>query len=276
MRLLLLATLFASAAPKTLDLVLSHFHEDAASAVDFVNHVRGNLTQVRVARVFVYTHDANLSDGVFPSDWTVRRFENIGRESYSYVLWLLDHTTAATVHEVSDFVWFSQAAPELDGWNERTNLMRRARELLAPHTGMLALGLTESARCDWGGSFSGTPWQHMREMYAMATRTLCNEWWPTFMNGEFIVSKKRVLRQPPSMWRYIKELLEAPPGHFIHHEGETPERPHVYDSTRVDPVFGHMMERLWNPLFGCLDTLAPMRCCGPRETCNDGDCQCLD
>jgi hypothetical protein len=39
----------------------------------------------------------------------------------------------------------------------RVGLMRRASALLTPETGILALGLTEIARCEDGGSFTGAP-----------------------------------------------------------------------------------------------------------------------
>ena len=81
-------------------------------------------------------------------------------------------------------------------------------------------------------------------MYVLATHKLCESYWPTFMNGEFIVSRKRVLHQPLSLWKYIGELLQAPLGHFIHSEGTTPERPKVYDSTLSDV-------RALPPLRGC-------------------------
>lgn len=113
---------------------------------------------------------------------------NIGRESYVYLTWLLDR--GGEDHFLhSDFVWFSQAAPEDDVWAKRSTLMRRV-SLLTPRTGMLALGLVEIARCSDGGSFTATPWFHQRELYAMATRQLCEDHWPTFMNGEFIVSRR--------------------------------------------------------------------------------------
>jgi hypothetical protein len=267
--LLLFAAAAAAAAhrPATVDLVLSHFGEAPSRALEFVSHVRGNLTCSSVARVFLYTHNRSLGREVFPEDWIVTRFDNVGRESYAYLSWLVEHAGPSRVHLVADHVWFSQAAPELDGWNERVGMMRRASALLTPETGMLALGLTEIARCEDGGSFTGAPWPHMRELYAMATRRLCESWWPTFLNGEFVVSRKRVLHQPASLWRYLRELLEAPPAHFIHREGQREGGPRVYDSTAADFIFGHMLERLWNPLFVCLDPPAPMRCCSPRDEC---------
>lgn len=227
-------------------------------------------------RVFFYTHHPTVPLDEFPADWTKERLNNVGRESFAYITWLIENVAPERVHQLSDFVWFSQAAPEGDGWNARSGLMKRVR-LLSPRTGMLGLGLMESATCENGGSFTMTPWVHMRELYVLATHKLCESFWPTFMNGEFIVSRKRVLHQPLSLWKYLKELLEAPLGHFLHKEGTTPERPHVYDSTLSDPIFGHMMERLWNPLFRCLER--PTSCCSsdaPDVPCRPGDCQCLD
>lgn len=77
------------------------------------------------------------------------------------------------------------------------------------------------------------------------------------------------------MWRYLKELLEAPPNHFIHDEGSTPERLRPYATSQADPIFGHCMERLWNPLFRCLDKGVPC-CFDGSPSCAPGDCQCLD
>lgn len=110
-------------------------------------------------RVFFYTHHPTVSLDEFPADWTKERLNNVGRESFAYVTWLTENLAPEKVHLLSDFVWFSQAAPEGDGWNQRSGLMKRVR-LLSPRTGMLGLGLMESANCENGGSFTQTPWVH--------------------------------------------------------------------------------------------------------------------
>jgi hypothetical protein len=199
-----------------------------------VESAKGNLSQVASFRVFFYTHHQTVDLSLFPSDWEKTRLENIGcasaswvgvarssllrassdaqlcsRETYAYVTWLIDNLAPHKVHQLSDFLWFSQAAPLRDGWNQKNQwggIMQRL-PLLSPRTGMLGLGLIEMANCEWGGSFTMTPWTHMRDMFVLAQRKICNEGWVTFMNGEFIVSRKRVLHQPLWLFKYIKELL---------------------------------------------------------------------
>jgi len=262
--------------------------------LDFVAAATANLTnQVSTLRVFFYTHSPTVDLAAFPDSWTKRRLENVGRESYAYVNHIVDTLATEKVHTMADHVWFSQAAPQRDGWNKRSGVLRRL-QLLGPHTGMLALGLIETANCQFGGSFSQTEWRHVRDIYVLAQRRVCEGYWVTFMNGEFIVSKKRILHQPLWLWKYLRELLEAPLDHFIHKEGTTAEKPVIYESTRSDPIFGHMMvrsgsrqrpvrtltrmqERLWNPLLNCL--IRPRSCCSdetPDVPCQPGDCQCLD
>ena len=110
----------------------------------------------------------------------------------------------------------------------------------------------------------------MREMFVLATGTFCKDPWTSFLNGEFIVSRKRILAQPLQLYEFILKQTEDEVTWKQHDED-------ALGSTVPDEWFAHVMERIWNPLFGCVEMTAK-ECCavGSSEVCTTGSCQCTD
>ena len=74
------------------------------------------------------------------------------------------------------------------------------------------------------------------------------------------------LTAPPVSFfrRYMLELFHAPPDHWIHlsssgdviksYDGNHSE---VLELSNARPILGHVMERLFTPMFGCFHTQGP-------------------
>ena len=97
-------------------------------------------------------------------------------------------------------------------------------------------------------------------------------------NGDNIVSRERILARPRGLYEYMKSLIDAPDGHWLHREKE----PKWFDrrigkSTTQNPKFGHTLERLWHVLYDCADVTKVVDCEVTMEDPeNNGGCSCLD
>lgn len=83
-------------------------------------------------------------------------------------------------------------------------------------TAALGLGIVTSCSCD--GCDTPGRMRRVVELYALATRSLCPPWqsFTTFLQGQFIVSRASLLRQPRGLYQLLHDMLEAPAGHWIH------------------------------------------------------------
>ena len=255
----------AAAALPTVDLVLAHYNEPLAEVVAFVQRANASLPHARLARVFLYTHHATtLNVSVVPHDWAVFTGVNVGRESHIYLEFIVRHW-----HDVSDFVWFSQAVPDFY-MDER--LWPRL-PLLTARTGMLGLARIEPVSCNGIGQGWYNPYfgSMLSQLWAISFHEFCHDrYWVAFFNGEFVVSARRLRGQPRALWAYLRDVVAQPDGAWPHAALEQERE----KSTATGPTFGHIMERAWSILFRCVPT--KLQCCEADKPCEPDWCQCLD
>ena len=118
------------------------------------------------------------------------------------------------------------------------------------------------------------------QLYAILEGTVCQELEGSVLsfNGHFIVSRKRILSRPKSIYEYLKELVDAPQDHWLHTEPE----PKWFEkdkgkSTPDDPKFGHTLERLWHVIFNCSDPAQMVDCdVKGMKAEGPGGCTCKD
>jgi len=245
--------------------------------------------RVNLKNVYVYHHvddEHNNTHTGFDDDllhamgassttmrWFVIQIPNWGKEGYAYLTFLEHHRRTLA----SDFVWFSQSPGPQEA---NTALLWNRLDLLSRTTGMLGLGHVMDPKagqnvrggCDQVG---GPGWYraiapHIASLYFASQRSICKCCWTLFLNGEFIVSRARLMKPPIWMITAMRETLELPDDHPIHADKRWREIPRgssspVYGlSTRKSPLFVYALERSWNLLFNC-------------TRLSDGeDFQCLD
>ncbi|KPV78183.1 uncharacterized protein RHOBADRAFT_7895, partial [Rhodotorula graminis WP1] len=90
--------------------------------------------------------------------------------------------------------------------------------------------------------------------------------------AQFFVSRARIVANPRTKYARVKELLEAPLGHWL--EGEGASFDWGGDMGPSNPFFGHALERSWPVIFNCTDPGVADRC---GDDVYDKDaCQCRD
>ena len=246
------------AAAVTLTLVLCHWHEQHADTLGFlVKAAQALPAHARVQKVVLYDHDDDAGSHPWPDGVSVHVIPNFGLEAHCYSHWTTEH--AANVS--STHVWFSQAVPDAYMGPK----MYPRLQLLTADTTMLCLSIID--RCDCDGC-QLAHWYDFRQEYETIVGRNCTGPWTACFNGEFIVSRDRLLAVPPATYEYILALSEAPQNASVHKN--VPE----FGSTPSKNIAAHIMERLWNPLFNCTDIPACDCEEGVLMTCAPGMCQC--
>lgn len=100
--------------------------------------------------------------------------------------------------------------------------------------------------------------------------------------GQFVVSRQRIMNRGYNKYKYLREMLTAPLGHWIHDDATWYVQPgsrSVYpaeltqcfaslysrwhyngDQSANNPFLGHALERSWAEIMGCLDGGIADRC----------------
>ena len=246
------------AAAVTLTLVLCHWHEQHTDTLGFlVNASRALPAHARVEKIVLYDHDDDARDHPWPEALSVHVVPNFGLEAHCYSHFAVEHAANVT----TSHVWFSQAVPDA---YMAPKLYPRLK-LLDKGTAMLCLSIIDGCDCD------GCQWSHwfdFRQEYETIVGRPCTGHWAACFNGEFIVSRDRVVQVPPATYEYILGISQAPQNHSIHKN--VPE----FGSTPQKNIAAHIMERLWNPLFNCTHIAACDCEEGVATTCAPGTCQC--
>ncbi|GAA5919869.1 hypothetical protein JCM6882_006830 [Rhodosporidiobolus microsporus] len=73
--------------------------------------------------------------------------------------------------------------------------------------------------------------------------------------GQFVASRRAVLRNGKGVYERLREIIEAPDGDPIHQQWN-PQGP----STQSNPAFGHALERAWPVVFRCADARLEREC----------------
>ena len=276
MRALLLALLLPVVARSSLqvDLVLSHFAEPLDAVAAFVQRARAALLQAaepaELRSVYLVTHASRAAiEGRTDPPWQVLHVPcgNCGRESSAYLFWIEQHGR----EDGLDLVWFSHAVP--DAYMERTLWPRL--KLLSRRTGMLGLAIVGGTSCSGANDPALGPL--MSAIYFAHTGVFCREstGWSVMFNAEFIVSARRLRMLHPWLAKRLRKQLEAPDDDLIHLTPgwQTPTMT-PQNSSRVSPILGYAIERMWNLWFNCTRWYGPS--CDDSAPCVADAAQCLD
>jgi len=255
--LLLLALCRSAGGVLSVDLVLSHYAEPLRDVLAFVQRAQAVLREAApeeggavLSRIFFVTHASDQAlrrefsdpDVQVPRElnWTSLRVPNYGRESYAYLTYLERHLRDSSM---ASHVWFTHAVP--DAYLERTLWPRLP--LLSRRTGMLGLGIRGGTSC--GGSLDVALGPFLSAIYFDHVGSFClpSMGWAVMYNGVFVVSSRRLRLLSPRLAKRLRKALELPNEHAIHvTDGWQPPGAKETNSSRVNPVLGYAIERMWN------------------------------
>ena len=239
-------------ADRPIDIVLSHYNEDVNSVRSKLERLQNHPFVANRACVHVYSkspssHSLALIDAAGLNETVVIKTRNMGRESGSYLQYILSN-----YHNLPRHVMFLQADVEdIDNVLEKLN---KATE----RTGFGGLGIWVNCNCDNCNLVPGKL-VRIREIWALATGTLCLGDFQANLRGQMLVSRKRVHRHPPKFYLMLLRSLHAMPGHALHGDLKyIDESDFSRDIRRAvgiqgahDSLFGHVVERMWSVVFGC-------------------------
>ena len=240
--------------------VLSHFNEPQEKVEEHIQLLRTAVPTL--TRVFVYSKGPIR----FPNATVL---PNVGRESHTYLSHILHH-----YHELPSHLIFVQAVPN------NYEVYARRLAVLSNHTGLLNLGGEDASTCEGSEAYKMV---RLREIYVLTHRAFCpREPFISFMNGQFAVSRHRVLANPLHIYKYLADMLDAPPSHFVHADVEDiwlELQPRMRDNSASNNAnyFSFVMERAWTVLFRCRIAPQTYACCRTADdVCAAGSCQCED
>jgi len=274
--------------PSQLHVVIAHHSEEPYYIRTWLENLRAvPYVQELGVKVTIYTKgpDTDLAALKEVSGAEeVFRLPNVGREGGTYL-----HHLLSVYDDPPEFMMFTQS------------YIKKAQQEKGEHTGALKDWLYDRLRTKFGHDtgFMSLDRKHdicycghctdmgrddfyplWPQIYTMLQGTVCQELEGHVLsfNGHFIVSKKRIIARPRSVYEYLKELVDAPEDHWIHAE----PKPEWFEkekgkSTPDNPKFGHTLERLWHTLFNCSDP-ADMIDCDLRsmQAEGPGGCTCKD
>ncbi|CAF0916426.1 unnamed protein product [Adineta ricciae] len=246
--------------------VLSYYAEDLNLVAQFIRFIR-NLQSIRRLNVsiIIYNKNSNISSiylqKMLKVD-VVHQLPNVGREGGTYLYHIINNYDT-----LADHTLFSQAGAdgvsikEVESW-----LVNRLEKQFTTAVGYMPL---VSARWmevyDCGRNIYNNM-VRLAELWALITQTLCPPDKQTVAyRGQFLVSNKRIRRQPLRIYMYLNELITADSTHWIHTDRRSP----VSKSIPSNPFFGHIVERLWTVLFNCSKS-------DLINKCNRDVCACFD
>lgn len=275
-----------------LNLVIAHYNEEPFWMRRWIDSVRSiSYMQELGIKVIIYTKGPE-TDFVALKETTaadeVFRLPNVGREGSTYL-----HHLLKTYDDPPPFTMFTQAiikkgqylsgeiedkhVAELKDW-----LYNKLSEKFTSDTGFMSLDrkhdICYCGHCTDMGRHDFYPlWP---QLYAIMEGTVCQELEGNIIsfNGHFIVSRKRILSRPRSIYEYLQELVDAPEDHWLHSEPE----PRWFEkdkgkSTPDDPKFGHTLERLWHVIFNCSNPAQMVDCdVKGMKAEGPGGCTCKD
>ena len=152
--------------------------------------------------------------------------------------------------------------------------------LLTNHTGLLNLGGEDASTCEGSEAYKMV---RLREIYVLTHHTFCpREPFMSFMNGRFAVPRHRVLANPLRVYKYLVDMFDAPPSHFVHADvkdiwPELQQGMRDHSASNNANYFSFVMERAWTVLFRCRIVPQAFACCrAAGDLCAAGSCQCED
>ncbi|KAJ3191575.1 hypothetical protein HK101_007589 [Irineochytrium annulatum] len=252
--------------PRSLDLVISHYAEDLPRLNATLSAIhaspafaRMNLTSQTSTLIYTKGPDDGVQEAIesaIPSA-VVRTLPNLGREGGTYLRHIVDNYDT-----LADWTLFTQAEPVYF-----SSFLERIEKNMESRTGFLALKFFDRCGCD--GCFAPSLGR-AKEVWAITRGTLCpTKGFAATLNGQFLVSAKRIRENPKRVYQYLLDVITADSGHFVH-ELRADWLP---DAGPSNPLFGHIIERSWAVIFDCADLSIEESCPWNGDGSN---CQCRD
>lgn len=227
--------------------VLSHFAEPMSDVIPTIYEIGKTF---KTPRFTVYTK--GQQELISFENFEVRYVQNEGREGDAYLRFIIEH-----YYSLPDYTLFTQAVP-----NDFKNSFKNGLKRFSRDASLVNLGTNENCTCDGCFQTKGSMIR-LREIYAAATGVMCMGEFRTFLNGQFIASRDAILSQPLAFYQQMLDMLHAPPGHWIHDDTAyitMPKEVEDGEENNNNPLFGHVLERLWAPILGCTEPSADGVC----------------
>jgi len=184
----------------------------------------------------------------------ITQLPNIGRESETYlqhILSIYDDPPAYTLFTQEGPVGIEKNTGDFDAEH-----MSMINYRFKNTTQFMDFGDLNTHWCECGHcQFAWCPLY--QPLYAMMNGEVCHtvkdeKGQLSTSNGQFIVSRQRILSRSRHIYQYLEELISAPDGHWIHDETEPAMAAENFQTgTPSNPLFGHTLERMWATIFGC-------------------------
>ncbi|KAJ3143798.1 hypothetical protein HK101_003069 [Irineochytrium annulatum] len=241
-----------------LDVVMAYFNEEAQGVADVIAELRRTPEVLARHPKFIIYNKGEVSakelKKLTGAD-DVIQLANFGREGATYLHHIMKHYNSG----LARWTLFSQAEPM-----PADALLEKVKGL-TEKTGFLTLKFFEVCQCEeCYGSFP-----RVSELYSLVSGKLCpNTGYAASMNGQFVVSAKRIHSVPLEKYEYLQSVLNSEMDHFIHMDD------HWLGDTKSNPFFGHILERSWSFIFNCSDIKMVGDC--PLHGDSLTTCQCED
>ncbi|KAG1677070.1 hypothetical protein FOA52_001240 [Chlamydomonas sp. UWO 241] len=255
-------------AGRALDIVIAYYEEDAATLINWLDHVMGESSLASLPTcVWVYHKGTaplpGLMEQLPQADYFVV-LPNIGREGHSYLAHLTSQYGALAPHTL-----FTQGVPNNYDRHFRTTLHHFKRQC----TEFLCLGSLDKCSCANCGHYKVRMGQ-LASLYKTGMGVNCSRHFRSCQEGQFLVSRGRIAHHSLATWSRLTAYLEAGPGHWINDEflndanwQGTPQENEAQKAelesnmlSRDSTYFLHVLERAWSPLFRCVHAdMSPLR-----------------
>ena len=248
---------------------MAHYHESPGEMAAFIASVL-EVPFIRAMQLHIHIFSKAANQAAFdPSvlspwnyTWTALK-GNVGKESESYLQYIVQH-----YHSLPDYTLFCQAHPHSEGIQPGLLPLHIAVERLSSFSrsvDMMGLGLVINCACTGCYGFT-EDFPLFGQLYAVSAKRLCPKGasFTVFLQGQFIVRRQGIHRHQLSFYSHLLELFRAPPGHWIHYDDAggvlqvfDGDHSEALELTNAMPQLGHVLERLWAPMFGCHHPLPP-------------------
>ncbi|CAF1093126.1 unnamed protein product [Rotaria sordida] len=248
------------------DIVLSYYSEDIDIVAQYIRYLK-NISNIEKLnpRVIVYNKNSNINNQVLKllldAD-IIQLLPNLGREGGTYLYHIINN-----YHIIANHTLFSQAGVEgitdrgLADW-----YFDRLEKQFNSSVGYMPLVtniMISNYDCD--SHITGN-FPRMSQLWAMLEQSLCPPGGQAVaFRGQFLVSSKRIQNRPLSVYKYIYDLITANSSHWLHRD----LRSLIFKSTPDNPIFGHVVERIWTILFKCFKS-------DLHDRCRRRECACFD
>uniref|UniRef100_A0A7S0S2L0 Hexosyltransferase n=1 Tax=Chlamydomonas leiostraca TaxID=1034604 RepID=A0A7S0S2L0_9CHLO len=247
---------------RSLDIVLSRHHEDTTAMAEWLEQLVATKSLAGLTYcIHLFDKGPDELPAVMASLPAIDYFTklpNLAREGHSYLTYIITQWEDMPLH-----VLFSQAVP--NGLNR--NMLSRIHLFKRECTRFLCLGSIATCGCD-GCNF---PFRMtvMREIWMMAQHDRCTKPFEACTEGQFIVARPTIRRHRLRAYKMLLNTLVAGPDDIVHQDfllaNATGALPPIlpedevvtleeFDEARFDGdnvYFGHVLERMWSPMFDC-------------------------